>query len=999
MSSSRIFRDARVFLLLFGAAIVRPPAAVALDPNRTAADYVRDRWGPREGFHGGPVNAIAQTPDGYLWIGSDNGLARFDGHTFRLFDHANTPSLPAGHVLELTTDSEGVLWVRIQGPHLLRYRAGVFEEAVEVDLTTPGATTMSKGARGGMLIARSEAPHRYSGGQFTPVAPRGAVVGLAISIAETEDAVWIGTRDRGLFAVRNGEGAPVAGLPDQKVNALLPGKGGELWIGTDSGLARWNGGITSQGVPPSLAHRQVLVLAGDRDSNVWVATPDGVFRIDPTGAAFPGPPAAPGGGTIRAIFEDRERNVWMGGSGGLERYRDPPFVSYAAKPDAYEDSGPLYTDAAGRIWHAPASGGLAWLKGSERREVAGAGLADDVVYSIAGGPGELWAGRRSGGLTQLREDGGEFHLQSYTVADGLASSSVYAVHRSRDGSVWAGTLSGGVSRLRDGRITTYTAANGLTAEAVTAIAETPDGVIWVGTTGGVQAFANGVWRAYGGPDGLPPGRVNSLTSDPEGVLWIGASAGLFFIRSGQAHPASGASGWLRGEILGIAADTWGNLWIVTDRRVISIARASLTGASKDPVPVRQFGAADGLLWTEGMRRDRTVTTDRLGRVWFSLHGGIAVVDPARLAALAPALPHIEAVVVDGRGLDVTGPIRFSSDRRRVAFNFIGLSLAVPERVRYRYRLDGYDRDWSEPTETREAAYTNLEPRSYRFRVMASNTDGLWDGPETAITVEVAPQIWQTWPFRAIAIALMAAAGFAAYRLRLGGVRAAMNLRFEERLAERTRIAQELHDTLLQGFLSASMQVHVAADGLPEDSAARPRLTRALALMQQVIDEGRNAVRGLRTSDAAMMPLEAALSQIKQEMGASEDVEYRVIVEGRQRPLHPMLRDEVYRVAREALINAFRHAKASHIEVELNYAASGLRLFVRDDGTGMDEKILSAGRDGHWGLVGIRERAERIGAQLHVFSRPSAGTEIELTVPSDVAFLGARNGHWKWLWKR
>ena len=998
MSSSRIFRDAWAILLLFGTA-VSPPAALALDPNRTIAQYVHDHWGVREGFHGGSVNSIAQTPDGYLWVAAGNGLARFDGLSFRLLDHGNTPSLPEGHVLDLATDADGVLWVRMEGPYVVRYRAGNFETAFPVDYTKPGATIMSRGLRGTVLIARPGEPARYRGGTVTPVASRGNVGGLAISMAENEEAVWIGTRDMGLFAVRNGNGAPVDGVPDRKINALLPGKGREVWIGTDSGLARWDGEITLRGVPPSLAHRQVLVLAGDRDSNVWAATPGGLFRIDQAGAVSPGPPVAAAAGPIRAIFEDREGSLWVGGSGGLERYRDRPFLSYPAEGGSSADSGPLYTDAAGRTWFAPASGGLAWLKGSERREVTSAGLAGDFVYSIAGGPGEVWVGRRLGGLTQLREDEGELHARSYTTADGLASSSVYAVHRSRDGSVWAGTISGSVSHVRNGRITTYTAADGLTREPVTAIAETPDGVIWVATSGGVQAFANGVWRAYSGPNGLPPGRVNCLMSDPEGVLWIGASAGLFYIRAGEAHAAEGAPEWLRGEVLGIAADTVGNLWIATDTRVISIQRAGLTGASKDPVLARQFGAADGLLSTKGIRRDRTVMTDRLGRVWFSLHGGMAVVDAARLGALAPALPHIEGVVVDGRGLDATIPIRFPSDRRRVAFSFMGVSLAVPDRVRYRYRLDGYDHDWNAPTETREAAYTNLEPRSYRFRVTASNTDGVWDGPEAAITFEVLPQVWQTWWFRVIAISLMVTAIFAAYRQRLSGVRAAMNLRFEERLAERTRIAQELHDTLLQGFLSASMQVHLAADGLPDESPARSRLTRALALMQQVIDEGRNAVRGLRTSGPAMMPLETALSQIKQEMCAPEEVEYRVIVEGLQRPLHPMLRDEIYRIAREALINAFRHAKANHIEVELNYTISGFRLFVRDDGTGIDEKILGAGREGHWGLVGIRERAERIGAQVHVFSRPSAGTEIELALPSNVAFEGGSNGRWNWRWKR
>ena len=254
-----------------------------------------------------------------------------------------------------------------------------------------------------------------------------------------------------------------------------------------------------------------------------------------------------------------------------------------------------------------------------------------------------------------------------------------------------------------------------------------------------------------------------------------------------------------------------------------------------------------------------------------------------------------------------------------------------------------------------------------------------------VPLEVEPQLWQTWWFRLSALCACLTAIFAAFRYRVGRLGAAMKLAFEERLSERTRIAQELHDTLLQGFLSASMQVHVATDVLPDDSASRPLLTRALQLMQQVTDEGRNTLRGLRMSTNVSIPLETALSQIKDEMGADNAVNFRVVVEGRRRDLHPILRDEVYRIGREALINAFRHAHARHIEVEMNYARDGFRLFVRDDGAGIGDEILQTGRDGHWGLVGMRERAERIGAQLHVLSRPSAGTEVQLALPSDLAF--------------
>jgi signal transduction histidine kinase len=254
-----------------------------------------------------------------------------------------------------------------------------------------------------------------------------------------------------------------------------------------------------------------------------------------------------------------------------------------------------------------------------------------------------------------------------------------------------------------------------------------------------------------------------------------------------------------------------------------------------------------------------------------------------------------------------------------------------------------------------------------------------------VSFKVEPRFWQAWWFHLGAGSIGLLAVFSAYRYRLRRIRAVMNLRFEERLAERTRIAQELHDTLLQGFVSASMQLEVAADLLPENAASRPLVTRALELMQQVIDEGRNAVRGLRAHGVGSTPLETALSQIRHEVDSGQSTGFRIAVQGRRRELHPLLQDEVYRIAREALMNAFRHSGARQIEVELNYAADQFRLYVRDDGVGIDTDVLESGRDGHWGLIGMRERAESIGAQLHVFTRASAGTEVVLEVPSKVAF--------------
>jgi signal transduction histidine kinase len=394
--------------------------------------------------------------------------------------------------------------------------------------------------------------------------------------------------------------------------------------------------------------------------------------------------------------------------------------------------------------------------------------------------------------------------------------------------------------------------------------------------------------------------------------------------------------------------------------------------------------------------------DPLGRIWFSMNRGLSVVDPSRVAnSSAPALVHIQTISADGAPVDLQNPVRISADCQRITFGFAGLSLSVPERVRFRYALDGFDPGWSEPKTATEAIYTNLGPGSYRFRVIASNSDGLWNSAEAVIRFEIEPLLWQTWWFRLLIVLAGVFVMVALYQLRLRSLTRQLNVRFEERLAERTRIAQDLHDTLLQGVLSASMQLHVAVERLPDDSTAKPPLSRILQLMGQVIEEGRNAVRGLRSSNSDSLDLEQAFSRIRQELAVQNDmgeqIGFRVIVEGRPRSLHPVIRDEVYRIGREALVNAFRHSRAKIIEVEVEYAAKRLRILVRDDGCGISPQVLQSGREGHWGLAGMRERAERIGARLKLRSRVASGTEVELSVPSYVAFQTQPSQRWPLRW--
>jgi len=962
----------------------------ALDPDRDVSQYVRDQWNAARGFMGGPVYAFAQTMDGYLWIGSENGLVRFDGVNFQAFQPSVSGRSLSGTVLGLVTDSDGVLWIRLAGPTLLRYRAGTFS-AVSPDAGEAIVTAMIRGRDGRLLMSSlQQGILRERGGRFDAIAsPAQLPKSVVISIAETASGTaWLGTRDAGLRAVGSDHSAKALdALPDRKVNALLAVGGDELWIGTDKGVVRWDGrALGAAGVPDALAAVQALSMIRDRAGNVWVGTAGGqVVRANARGAAVLDDEGA-SRGAVTALFEDRDGNLWIGSGRGIERLRDSAFVTYSTRQGVpAESGGPIHVDAAGAAWIAPPAGGLYRLERGTARRIAIGGPVDDVVYSIAGTGRDVWIGRQRGGLTQLRESGGEWAPRSYTEATGLAQNSIYAVHESRDGTIWAGTLSAGLSVLKRDQFTTVTAANGLVANTVGAIAEAADGSMWFGTPSGLSVLSQGQWRSYTSRDGLPSNDITCLAAGVEDTVWIGTADGLAVARDGKIVSLSRLPDALRESIASVAA-TPGFVWVATPTHVMRVARAPLLAGALADGDVREYGALDGLLSVQGVRRHRSIVAGSGGLVWFSLARGMSSIDPSRPAGgSAPAIPHVEAVSADGTSVGLDGNAQVPPGRQRLTFTYAGLSLAVPERVRFRYRLDGFDHEWSEPVSARSTVYTNLGPGQYRFRVMASNSEGAWSGSEATVAFAIAPRIWQTVWFQMAAVLTTVMAGAALYRLRVHQVARQLNRRFEERLAERTRIAQDLHDTLLQGFVSASMQLHVAASHVAEGSQARSAIDHVLQLMSRVLEEGRNAVRGLRAPATPDDDLERAFCRVQQELPVPPHIGFRVVVEGRPRPLHPLIRDEVYRIGREALANAVRHASAQTIELELDYAPAQLRLLVRDNGSGIDEQVLRSGRDGHWGLSGMRERADRIGGRLKVWSRAAAGTEVELTVPGHAAF--------------
>ena len=988
-------RRPRGWLLAWIAGIYLVNSACALDPNRGMSQYIHDRWGTDQGFVGGTVYAICQSDDGYLWIGTERGLVRFDGFTFTLIQHPLKDLPPIGPVRGLVSDVEGNLWIRLDGPHLLLYRDGTFEDAfARFDLREAAFTAMSKDNEGRLLLSGFSARiFSYQDGKLKIVATAKEVTGTIISVAETRDSkIWMGTRNSGLFRISEGRLSDVSGkLTNQCVNTLLPASNGGLWLGTDAGIEYWDGnGVVKLDLPSSMNQLQILTMTKDRDSNVWVGTDHGLVRITWGGVASLDQVNHTQGNAVIAVYEDRDGDLWYG---GFERLRDGVFSTYSTGEGLpSNDIGPVYVDPSGRTWFAPLTGGLYWLKDNHVGRVTLDGLDHDVVYSISGGGTDVWIGRQRGGLTHLTINGNLFAARTYIQADGLSQNSVYSVHRDRDGTAWAGTVSAGVSRLKDGVFTNYSVANGMASNSINSIVEGSDGTMWFGTQNGITSYANGHWVNRSALDGLPASNVGTIFEDSKHVLWIATPAGLAFLSGGHIGVPQNLPEPLREQIFGIAEGTRGSLWIATSDHVLRLDRDRLLIGSLEDSDIQSYGTADGLRGAEGVRRDRSVVADPLGRVWIGLSGGIAVTDPRTPASdPAPVKVRVESVSAGGNPIYLKDSSKIAAGTHSITFKYESTNLSAPERVRFRYRLDGSDQGWSDSVAWRQVIYSNLGPGSYRFHVLASNAEGLWNDPETSVLFTIAPSYWQTWWFRALFLSACVLLIFALYRLRMYQLTQSLNARFQERIAERTRIAQELHDTLLQGFLSASMQLDVAEDQIADDSPGKPLVGRVLRMMANVIEEGRNALQGLRSPEAEGSNLETAFSRMRQEFSTEENIGYRVIAQSAARPLRPLIRDEVYRIGREALANAFLHAKAKSIEVELEYAERYLRILVRDDGCGIDPQVLHAGRGGHWGLPGMRERSEGIGASLKLRSRVGAGTEIELIVPGGIAFERQSHG--------
>jgi len=959
----------------------------------------------------GAVFDIKQDPEGFLWLTTSKGVLRFDGVRFQSVEEVTGGAARDSEIDSIFLSSSGGLWLTTEGAGLLFWKDGRLTTLPDRRCTPTRKQGKLIEDRDGSLWVQAKAGLFHLRGSVCEQVgaeqgyPGGFPAGLLL---DSDGTLWVKTQTGPLLFLPRGQSklqvSKYGGGLSTSYAFLHQAPDGTIWLSDDQGLRRVANPLSASAFSPRGNEDKRNAQFGDftfaPDGSLWAVTSKGVQRFDhverwPTPLAMetaPGESFSPEEGlssdAVWTVLIDREGIVWVATNSGLDRLRRAALTTMRL-PHAQEHEFGVAAGDRGSVWIGNSSLPLTQV------------AADGAITSFPR-TGQTMTLRRDHNGTIWSAGTGDFHLWR-SSGDGFTPlrypqenlDSVVFVATDRNNDPWITTISGRAYHFSSGAWIDQTEILGKKPGVVGAMVDDQAGNIWFGFSNKVVEWDGSAYHRFSFPDGKRGVSENTMAVRGDHV-WLAGAGGVQLFTQGNFYLMRWQDQALPGRVSGVVETETGDLWVSGFSGISHVSSADLKKWLRDPgwsVSAEHLDELDGLPGlSEEVHPEPSVVEAADGRLWFATTKGIAWLDPAALVRKPNRLPPpvvISAVISNGKTYAGSRRLTLPAHTENLEVDYTALSLAMPERVLFRYKLDGVDNEWQNAGTRRQAYYTKLRPGPYRFRVIACNNDGVWNDAGAILDFDVAPAWFQTNWFRVLCVACGIFLVSALYRLRVRQVAAGINARFDERLAERTRIAQELHDTLLQGFLSASMQVHVAKDCLPADSEAKPILTRALELMGEVIVEGRNAVRGLRSSTSVSLDLEQAFARIQQELapaGANEtEVGFRVITEGQQRPLHPLLRDEVYRIGREALINAFRHARAHQIEITLRYSSKQLRLMVRDDGCGIDPNTLQSGREGHWGLSGMRERADRIGARLQVFSSASAGTEVDLAVPGRVAF--------------
>jgi signal transduction histidine kinase/ligand-binding sensor domain-containing protein len=988
-------------------AFLAPNPARAVDPNHHISQYAHTAWRVQDGIFAGTPRVLAQTADGYLWIGTMAGLVRFDGVRFVPWDPPSGEKLPSQRINSLLGATDGSLWIgtgvglsRWQNNHLTNYQdqrgvvtaiiedsdstiwINVYQSAADTPLCHINTTGMQcfgvadgiphggylplvKDNQGNFWIGGERSIVRWKPGShdiYTLKAPKNSNVTVGSIAVQTGGSLWTGTNvlGPGLGLQRFVQGVwksfITPGLDGSKVAvvALLLDRENGLWVGTaKNGIYRiYHDRVEHFGSTDGLSSDFVYRIFEDREGNVWVATSKGIDSFRDLRVVSFSTLEGLSAEEVDSVFASRDGGVWVGGPSSMDLLRNGHVSSFLAEQRLSGGATSFFEDHANRLWVGIDDTLSVYERGKFRRITRKNGSPIGMVYSITEDTeNNIWV-ESPGPLTRIRD----FKVEEEFPSPQMPSA--FRVVADPGRGIWLGLVNGDLARYQDGRTETFRFQH-TSKTMVEQLAVNPDGSVLGATAYGLVGWRGGKQVTLTTKNGLPCDITYASILDDQGNLWIYMQCGLVEIKNEELQ----------------------NWWEHPDAKLQPRLFDALDGVQPGPAP---FGG---------------VTRSPDGKLWFASGVVLQMIDPNHLALNSiPPPVHVEGITADHRNYPLQDGLRLPPLTRDVEVDYTALSFMAPQKVRFRYKLEGRDTGWQDPGIRRQAFYTDLRPGRYTFRVIACNNDGVWNEDGAKLNFSVASAWYQTDWFRIACAASFLLLLWALFRFRIHQLARQFNATMETRVAERTRIARDLHDTLLQSLHGLMFRFQAARNMLPQrPEEAMGALDGAITRTEQAIAESRDAIKDLRSEPSAQTDLGELLTEIGSELTASRDANghsptFNVTVEGMRRTLSPLVQEEVCQIAREVLRNAFRHAKARQIEVEVRYDRRVLRLRFRDDGTGIDPKILKeGGRPGHWGLPGIRERAQRIRARLDFWSEVGAGAEIQLTIPAVVAYEASRQG--------
>ncbi len=982
-------------LLLAGAL-----SGLALEPSTPLANYGRQAWVMENGLPQNTVQALVQTRQGFVWLGTEVGLVRFDGNGFQVYDKNTTPALPGNDVRCLLETRDGALWIGTS-EGLARWKDGTVAAFTTKDgLPGSGIRGLAEASDGAVWAYTDAGLARQSGGQFRVKSfwvPGSRVTTVSKS---GQSSAWL---DPGLNAGNDwNQPSPVAGLPVDANEFFAELTNGDIAVGVKDAIvvmSRAPATDTRLAAGKELPGSKIQALFADREGTLWIGTNAGLARID-GGKVQLLPVTDPlATASVLALMEDREGNLWAGTeTGGLHILRDQRFRTLGAREGLSSDATTtVVEDGTGTLWVGTSGGGLNALDRSGAGLGAGKvrtysvrnGLASDVILSLAAAPnGDLWVGTPDG-LNRIRKG----KIDAFTSADGLPDDFIRSLLADADGSLWIGTRRG-LTHWTDrmagthsgAHMETYTQASGLGSDLVGAMARDSAGDLWVATLAGLSRLERpsglhgGAIANYTTANGLSSNVVTALLPRSDGTLLIGTQDHGWNLWNGRSFTAAvGKSfGGLEQTTIHAILDEEGpggagHLWFATGN---GIARCDCTRSGGCTHWI-EFGAADGLRSRETATNSHpSAWRSRDGHLWFATPKGLVEVDPAHFPVNnVPPPVELERFAVDDVALYAAGPsVVVQAGHVHFQFDYAGLSFVAPQKVRYRYMLEGFDRDWTEAGARRSAYYTNIPPGRYTFRVQAANNDGLWNTEGAALTFELRPHFYQTAWFYTLLAALAVGMVVLVQRRRLKRAES----EFRAVLGERNRIAREIHDTLAQGYVGISVQLEVLAELLRMNKAeaAAKHLDLTRGYVREGLADARQSIWALRSQDLGETTLPVKLRRMVEQAGGN-GFESRFGIFGAYRALPAKTERELLRVAQEAIHNVKKHAGAKNLFVQLEYGRGEIALEVRDDGRGFASGEEPASPAGHYGLTGMRERAAAIGGVLEVTSESGAGTTVRL----------------------